>query len=140
MPHTEYGQSCPKCFGRGHVQCKSCHGTGSERCTWCNGSGVRTIGEERTQCSFCHGSGHEQCSSCHGRGLRQCKECDGHGQIVYFIEVGVAWRGGLRSRSRRALRTISSIGSSMRMVCPMISSIKRARRFWPSRVERWDRV
>ncbi|CBK20401.2 uncharacterized protein [Blastocystis hominis] len=42
-------------------------------------------------------------------------------------------RSCISLRSRRALRTISSIGSSMRMVCPMISSIKRARRFWPNR-------
>ena len=98
VPHTEYGQGCPKCFGRGHVQCRVCHGSGSQRCTWCSGSGVRIIGGDRTQCSFCHGSGHDQCNSCHGRGMRQCKECDGHGQIVYYIEVTASFTNHIEYR------------------------------------------
>lgn len=87
VPHTEYGQTCSKCFGRGHVQCRRCHGSGSEQCSWCNGRGVREIAQDRVPCSFCNQSGRRQCSTCHGRGMNKCGDCDGHGQVVYYIEV-----------------------------------------------------
>ena len=90
VPHTEYVDRCPKCFGRGHVQCKGCHGRGSDQCAFCHGSGSRDRSDGgREPCASCNGSGRHQCYSCHGAGMVRCGKCEGEGQVINYIEVGL---------------------------------------------------